>query len=914
MKSDDSKIEPVISWTLNANIRTIRLSMSHHPLLWHHVPLSQIFEELHASKEGLSETDVSTRCLKCGLNELPKEKPLAWWVILVRQFLSPFIVILFVAAVLSGILGEWVDAWVILAAVALNTLIGFFQEYKANHALVALQAMVQPRAHVRRDGRILEIVAKDLVPGDILLLHTGDRVTADARLLEVVDLQINESSLTGESMPIEKQTQELAPGTVLTDRTNMVFAGTSVVAGHAVALVVATGIQTEFGKIAEALSETQEEQTPLQQELAQFAKWIALIVLSLIMVVFAVGLFVGKNIVEMFELSVSLAVAAIPEGLLLSVTIILALGMQRILKRGSLTRRLVAAETLGSVSVICSDKTGTITEGDMRVVSVVTLDDSVSLESISEMPDGPVQKLFDVAVLCNDAEIVEHKDGEFEIKGNPTDRALLLAAQSLGLGISVQRQKHLRVGEIPFDSSRKYMVTRQVFADETRLLIKGAPERVLPFITHAIVEKKSVPFSDQEKKAFEACIHKMTADGLRVVAFGYKNTSAEASSVHADDLHAFVFLGFLGLRDPIRKEARAQILAAKKAGVKTVIVTGDHPQTARIIGKEAGLITGEDGVVTGVQLDEWSDEELQKKIEHISIFARVEPRHKMRIIQAFQSRGEVVAMTGDGVNDAPALKAADIGVAVGSGTEVAKQVADLVLLDNDLGTITAAIEEGRVIFDNIRKVTVYLVAGSFTELILIGGSLFFGLPLPLLPVQILWINMVADSFPSVGLTLEPGENDVMSLSPRSRTEPILSREMMKLIFLIGVITNIVLFGLFLWVLKSEMAVTDIRSFLFVAVGVDSLIYVFSVKSLRRSLFHVNPFSNHWLLLSVCFGFLLMILAVEVPFLQSIFETTPLSVSAWGLVFSIGIVKLLMIETVKEVALRKRMSVSKKTHA
>lgn len=884
----------------------------HHPI-WHHVSSQHVFDELHSSLAGLSEKDISTKRLKYGLNELPKEKPLAWWKIFAHQLASPFIVILFVAALMSGILGEWVDTWVILAAVLLNTLIGFFQEYKANHALVALQAMVQPRAHVRRDGRVFEIFASEIVPGDVLLLHTGDRVTADARLLDVVDLQINESALTGESLAVEKQTQELPLGTILSDRTNMVFAGTHVVAGHATAIVVATGIQTEFGKIAEVLSETTEGQTPLQQELAQFARWMAFLILVLILVVFSVGVVVGKNIIEMFELSVALAVAAIPEGLLVSVTIILALGMQRILKRRSLTRRLVAAETLGSVSVICLDKTGTITEGDMRVVSVFTLDESVPFESIPERKDGPIKKIFDVALLCNDAEIVEHQNGEFEIKGNPTDRALLLAAQSLGLGISVQKQTHARVGEIPFDSSHKYMVTRHLFGDETRLLMKGAPERILPFLSHAVVGKKIVSFSEQEKKTFETCVHKMTSEGLRVVALGYRDTTKEARSVHKEDLHAFIFLGFLGLRDPIRKEAHAQILAAKKAGVRTVIVTGDHPQTARIIAKEAGMTIGEEGIVTGVQLDRWSDEELQKKIEHIHIFARVEPQHKMRIIQAFQLRGDVVAMTGDGVNDAPALKAADIGIAVGSGTEVTKQVADLVLLDNDLGTITAAIEEGRIIFDNIRKVTVYLVAGSFTEMILIGGSLFLGLPLPLLPVQILWINMVADSFPSVGLTLEPGDKDVMSLSPRSRTEPILNREMMKIIFLIGVITNVVLFGLFLWLLKSEMTVTHVRSFLFVAVGVDSLLYVFAVKSLRRSLFHVSLFSNRWLLLSVCFGLLLMILAVEVPFFQTIFETTPLTVSDWGFILSIGIVKLLVIEIAKEFLLTKR-HVSIKKHA
>ena len=884
-------------------LRTMNASMFKHDPFWHAFSPTRLFDELHSSPEGLSETQILAQRAKYGLNELPKEKPLDWWRIFVHQFLSPLIVILLVAVLVSGFLEDWVDAGVILAAVLLNTVIGFIQEYKANRALIALQAWVQPRAEVRRDGRVVEISAHELVPGDILYLRTGDQVSADARLLEVVDVQMNESALTGESMPIVKQAKELPSGTILTDRSNMVFAGTHVVAGHAMAIVVATALQTEFGKIAQMLSETKEGLTPLQKELATFARVMAMLIFTLVVSLFFVGIVLGRDPIELFELSVALAVAAIPEGLLVSVTIILAIGMQRILKRRSLTRRLIAAETLGSVSVICSDKTGTITMGDMRAVSVFTLDESFDLGSISEIVEGSFKTLFDVAQLCNDAEVVELANGTFEIKGNPTDRALLLAAQSLGFGIVAHRQGHVRIGEIPFDSTRKYMVTRHEWDHATRLLIKGAPERIVPFMSHVMRGKKMVRFAENEKQLFQKRIEEMTSQGLRVVAFGYCETTKDERSVQEHDLHDFIFLGFIGLRDPIRKEAHAQILAAKKAGVKTVIVTGDHPETARIIGREAGIMTREDAVVTGIELDEWSDEELQKKIAHISIFARVEPRHKMRIIQAFQARGDVVAMTGDGVNDAPALKAADVGVAIGSGTEVAKQAADLVLLDNDLGTITAAIEEGRVIFDNIRKVTVYLVAGSFTELILVGGSLFLHLPLPLLPAQILWINMIADSFPSIGLTLEKGERDVMSLPPRSRTEPILSREMMRLIVLIGMTTNIVLFGIFLWFLDAGMNVRYIQTFLFVAVGVDTLIYVFAVKSLRRSLFHLNPFSNGWLLMSVCLGIFLMWVSVEAPFFQSIFGTMSLSLSDWGIIFMIGIFKLLVIELTKEFFLK-----------
>lgn len=863
---------------------------------WHALSGRETVGILHSSKNGLTDQESKKRLQKDGLNILPKETPISWWKILLQQFLSPLILILLFAAILSIVLSELVDFYVILGAVILNTTIGFVQEYKANRGLEALQNMVQSRACVLREGKRIEILASEIVFGDILLLATGDRILADARLLEVVDVQVDESSLTGESFPIKKSVEELLPETVLADRKNMVFAGTSVIAGHATAVVVAIGKKTEFGKIADLLIKTKEIQTPLQVELARLARWIAVIVIVLIVGLFGVGIFVGKSVFEMFEMSAALAVAAIPEGLLVSVTIILAIGMQRILKRGSLTRHMIAAETLGSVSVICSDKTGTMTEGEMQVVSIHTLEDRFQVNHIKESEHATFRKLFDAMVLCNDANSIYSNDlKEKHIVGNPTDRALLNASNVLGLDVETIRSNAERIGEIPFDSIRKYMVTRHTWDHSSRLFVKGAPENILPFFSYVYIGKKMEHFEPHHKKQFDKIVQDLTKEGLRLIAIGMKDTTKDHTTIDNNDLHGFVFLGFLGLKDPLRKESKMQILAAQNAGIRTVMITGDHPETARQIGEEAGLATHANQVVVGEELDTWSEEELLSRIGQINIFARVEPRHKIRIVSAFQSLGEVVAMTGDGVNDAPALKVADIGVALGSGTEVAKQTADIVLIDNNLGTITSAVEEGRIIFNNIRKVSVYLLGGSFTEIILIGGSLLLGLPLALLPAQILWINLVADSFPSIGLTFEPGEKDIMLLPPRKRTEPVLNRSIFSLTVWIGLLTGGILFGTFVLLNRSGLDITYVRSVLFAMVGVDTLIYVFALKSFRHPFFLARPFANPILLLCIGIGFLLMFIPFGIPFFHQIFVIQYLSLSDWGFVVMIGFVKLILIE-------------------
>jgi len=874
--------------------------------IWHHIPQKEILNILYTCEQGLSSSQVQDQRNQHGKNEFPKEHIDGWVSVFFRQFKSPMILILIMAGIVSFILQEWVDVWVIFAAVMLNTLIGFIQEYKANKALEQIQKLVQPRSLVLRDGRDIEILAEDVVPGDVLILSTGDRVTADARLLEAIELMTNEAALTGESFPVHKDVQPREVRTSLAERSNMVYTGTSIIGGRGRAVVVATGMRTELGTIAGLVEQTAQTQTPLQDQLKVLARWLAGLVLTLVTLLFIIGLISGRAISEMFEMSVAVAVAAIPEGLIVCVTIILAIGMQRILRRRSLVRRLVAAETLGSVSIICSDKTGTLTQAQMRVTHVLTPGHIQAFPFFKEQTlDVFTQKMFDVMALCNDATVIPTQEKE-RFNGSPTERALMMAVVDLGIDVNSLLQTYPRIAEIPFNSSSKFMVTSHVFAQHTEFLLKGASGPVMDLCTQVYIDGKMVELDSKQREQLEIQEEELTQQGIRLLALAFKIPSVSNATLSRESLGGFTFLGFVGLRDPLRAQAREQIASAARAGVRTVLITGDHPQTARAIAQEAGLISdSESNVVVGSELDAWSDEELFQKVPLIFVYARVEPRHKIRIVKAWQAHGEVVAMVGDGVNDAPALKTADIGVALGSGTEVAKQASDLILLNNDLGTITAAIEEGRVIFDNIRKTSVYLLADSFTELILIGGSLLLGLPLPLLPVQILWINLIADSFPTIGLTLEPPEEDVMRIGPRPRGEPVLNREMLTLIFVIGVVTDLVLFVLYFWLLGSIDNVTEVRSIMFAAVGIDSLFYVFAVKRLRTSIFRTNPFSNRWLLLGEGIALSLMLLALLHPFFQAIFEVTPLSLYEWILLLMMGMIKLLAIEGVKEIFLRKK---------
>lgn len=869
----------------------------------------EVLDLLQASRVGLTTKEAHRRLVRDGKNALPTTDSDAWWKVFIRQFASPMIIVLVVAGAISLALGEFVDVGVIGAAVVLNTIIGFTQEYKANKALRELRSLVQPQSIVMRDGKETAILATDVVVGDVLVLHTGDRVTADARLLEVVDLVVNEAPLTGESFPVQKTLESFAQDTPLAERFNLLFAGTSVVGGRGTAVVVETGVQTQLGRIASLVEETQEGRTPLQEQLGRLARWLAILILVLVVCLFVVGILLDRSVHEMFEISVALAVAAIPEGLVISVTVILAIGMQRVLHRKSLVRRLVAAETLGSVSIICSDKTGTITQGEMRVTHLITPKQTwIHPFPLGEDPGSGMRKMFEVMALCNDTVVVEGDPDP--LRGSPTERALMTAILEQKLDLKTLAFNLPRVWEIPFDSVFKYMVTAHTAGKEVEVFLKGAPDVVLDRCSKIHLDGKETQLTPTRQHELKQEVLTYSRKGIRLMAMALRVVPSDDQPLSRETLKGFTFLGLVGLHDPLRPQVREQIANAALAGIRTVIITGDHPETARAIGAQAGLVVGPESVVTGGELDAWSDEELKRRVPHISIFARVEPRHKIRIVHAWQARGEVVAMTGDGVNDAPALKAADIGVAVGSGTEVAKQASDMVILDNNLGTITAAIEEGRVIFDNVRKTTVYLLAGSFTELLLVGGSLILGLPLPLLAAQILWINLVTDTFPAIGLTIEPAEKGIMRLPPRPRGEPVLDATMIRLIFIIAIITNLALFSLYFWLLSTTHDLAFVQTMMFAAVGLDTLIYVFAVKSFRRTIFRMNPFSNLFLLLGMAMGLGLLFVALLIPFFQEIFQIVPLSLLDWGLLLMIGVIKLVAIELTKEFFLLKKRNASK----
>ncbi len=861
----------------------------------------ETMQALKAHADGLSADEVMRRQAREGANALPRERAPGWPVVFARQFGGPLMLILLVAAVVSLALGDLLDAAVIAGAVGLNAVVGFFQEYQASRTLERLRDLVQPRALVRRNGRAEEIPAEQVVPGDILLLRAGDRMAADARVIVAFDLETNESSLTGESLPTRKGVAPVQPGTPLAERASMVFAGTSVAEGQGEAVVVGIGLRTELGNIAELVQRTEDGSTPLQAELARLARFVSALVLVIIAGSFAIGVARGIAPIPMLETSIALAVAAIPEGLAVAITVVLAVGMQRIFRRGSLVRRLVAAETLGSVNVICTDKTGTLTLGEMRVQEVLLADGAAGLGDPLDADEADDRRLlFQIGMLCNDA--VVDGDGSFEpdaIRGTPTERALLLAAVDLGLDPREDAKRFPRRAEVPFDSTRKVMATLHDAEDGKRhLFVKGAPERVLSWATRERARGHDTAMDPEAMRRWKRRVTDLTERGLRVLAFAYRSMPSGAQTLAETDLSELTLVGLVALQDPLRPEAAASVREAALAGVRTIMITGDHPKTALAIARAAGVSTGDERVATGDDLDRWDDAELRRRVTGIDVFARVEPKHKLRIVQAWHAHDAVVAMTGDGVNDAPALRAADVGVALGSGTEVAKEASDLVLLDNNLSTITAAINEGRVIFDNIRKIVVYLMADSFTEIILITGALLFGLPAPLLPAQILWINLIADSLPNAALTLEPGEPDVMDLPPRPRAEPIVNREMLTLIFVIGVITDVVLFLLYVGYLHATGDVERARTIVFAAVGIDSLLYVFALKSFRRSLLAIRPFSNPWLVLGVACGFALMAVVLFFPPLRKAFDAVPLRLSDIGLLLIMGVIKLVAIEATK----------------
>jgi Ca2+-transporting ATPase len=855
--------------------------------------------------QGLTQAEAKRRLAKHGPNELIERGVTSPWRILWEQLTAVMVIILIVAAVVSAFLGDYKDALAIMIIVVLNAVLGFTQEYRAEKAMAALKRLAVPTVKVRRDDKVRKITARELVPGDIVLLEAGVLVPADGRLVESINLRAQEAALTGESEPVEKTAIRLTGENLpLGDRKNMVYMGTVVTYGRGLAVVAETGMNTELGHIAEMIQTVEREPTPLQRRLEQLGRGLAIAALAVVAVVFVLGLLRGEDARRMFLTAISMAVAAVPEGLPAVVTIALALGAQRMLKRRALIRKLPAVETLGSVTVICSDKTGTLTENRMTVTVLDVMGETQRVDTL--LRDGlPVLDaklaagerphvrslglLVKAAALCNDATLEETDEdsGGYQAIGDPTEGALVVAAAQLGLVKSRLDERWPRVAEVPFTSERKRMTTvhrANVSPDQTDApwrdapyvaFCKGAVDGLLEITALVWAGDQVEPLVDDLRRRILAANDRLAQDGQRVLGVAFRPLSTQPEDADEADLERdMTFVGLIGMIDPARPEVKDAVQTCKAAGIRPVMITGDHPLTALHIARELGIAAG-GRALTGQDLARMSVEELEDTVEEVSVYARVSPEHKLKIVQALQDRGHIVAMTGDGVNDAPALKKADIGVAMGiTGTDVSKEAADMVLLDDNFATIVAAVEEGRVIYDNIRKFIKYTMASNCGEIWVMLLAPFLGMPLPLLPLQILWVNLLTDGLPGLALTVEPAERGTMRRPPHHPKESIFGRGMGRDILWIGLLMGLVSLGMGFWTWSTGRQ--NWQTMVFTTLTLSQMGNALAIRSRRDSLFKMGLFSNKALLGAVLLTFALQMAVVYVPFLQNMFKTVALS--------------------------------------
>lgn len=835
----------------------------------------EAFKVLGSSPQGLGVAEVSRRQKKFGPNAIAEKINLCRLRILFRQFKSPLFIVLSVAGALTAVLGEWLDFIVIACALAVNAGMGFWQEYKAETVLESLKSYTRIRSRVRRQGHDQEIDASELVPGDIVHISPGDRIPADCRLLFANSLEIDESILTGESLPVTKRIEPHPAATALPERTCMLWSGTLAVQGLAEAIVTDTGGRTEFGRIAAMASASEKERTPLQNAVNRFAVRASLILGALTAIIFAVGLLSGYGILDMFLVAVAIGIAAVPEGLPVALTVILAIGVERLAKRGGVVRKLLAAETLGSTSIILTDKTGTLTQAVMEISGVLPLD--------TRDPRAKIRLLRD-AVLNTDVTIENPEDRHesWKILGRAMESSLVRDAAKHGVILPSLSSGHAIVERLPFNSTNKYSAVTTATEGGYRLSLMGAPEILLAFCD----------LSPATEQAIRSVIETRAASGERILGVIAKDSTVRPELTPAGFRH-FTFQGLLTFRDPLRPGVADQISRIRESGVKTVIVTGDHRGTAESIARQIGILEPDSLILDGGELAKLSKDELLRCLDKVRVFARVTPEQKLMLVGYYRENGEVVAVTGDGVNDAPALRDADIGIAVGSGTEVAKAASDLILLKDDFGTIVAAIEQGRVILNNIRKVIVYLLSDSLDELILIGGSLIFGLPLPLTALQILFVNLFSDSFPAVAFAFENGHR------PRRRPLPLaknlMDREMRFLVLVVGVSFSVLLFILYVTLGRLGYPLDLVKTFIFASFGTYTLFVALSLRSFSTSIFRYNPFSNPQLTIGVAIGLILTFMAVYFPPLQKALDNVPLPASWLAAVVLVGLLNVLGVE-------------------
>jgi P-type Ca2+ transporter type 2C len=880
--------------------------MSANPF-WHAISGIDTLTRLSTAAGGLSSDEACRRLETHGLNELNAAHRISAWMLLLEQFKNVLIVILLLATVLSAFLGHGIEAIAISVIVLFAVLLGFVQEYRAERAIEALRQMAAPMATVLRDGHEVEIPAREVVPGDIVLLSAGDKVPADVRLLEAVNLQIEEAVLTGESMPVEKRVETLGDGLLaIGDRVNMAYMGTATSLGRCRGVVVATGMRTEFGQIAQMLQTVESSRTPLQENLDRVGALLARAALVIVLLIVGLGLYRGQPFIEMLIFGIALAVAVVPEALPAVVTISLAVGVQRMVKRNALMRRLPAVETLGSTTVICSDKTGTLTkdemtarkiyvDGRMFTVSGAGYEPhgSFLLDGVETAPPASLSRLLRAGVLASDARIVfDENDTRWYVRGDPTEGALVVAAAKAGLHREELDSAYPRVHEIPFTSESRRMTTRHTDGTAEVVYSKGAPEVVAASCSRQATQDGEAALSPNEREAILDAARQMAGEALRVLAIATKSGAGLA-----DVEQGMTFLGLVGLIDPPRPEARAAIQTCRKAGIKPVMITGDHPITAQAVARELGLLkTGR--VVTGAELEAMSDDTLTREVEQIEVYARVSPAHKLRVVTAFQNNGHVVAMTGDGVNDAPALKKADIGIAMGiSGTDVTREAAAMTLLDDNFASIVAAVEEGRGIFGNIKKYLMYLLSSNIGEIGLMAGASLLGLPLPLSAVQILYVNLATDGLPALALAVDPPEPDLMRRPPRRAHRGIFTRPVLALMIAGGLWSTIVNLGLFAWAIRSGRSIEEAMTMTFVSLVLIQFFKAYNFRSDRLSVFN-RPLANKWLNVAILWELVLLAAIVYLPFLHAPFGTFSLPLEDWLIVGALSLTISPVLELTK----------------
>lgn len=891
---------------------------------WYQKEPSTVAEELHSNlQKGLTNEQAQKHIEKYGYNELVGKEGLTIWQMFLNQFKDFLILILIGSAIISIVAGEVVDAVVILIIVILNAILGVSQERRAGKALEALQQMASPKAKVIRDGKTIELPSKELVPGDLIILETGDYVPADIRLTKSANLKIDEASLTGESVPVEKEAADILDGEVsIGDRSNSGFMGTIITYGRGEALVVNTGMDTEIGQIAEMIESYEEEDTPLQRKLAEFGRLLGYIALAIVGLVFILGVFRKEPLFKMFMTSISLAVAAIPEGLPAIVTIVLALGMKRMIQRHAIVKRLHAVESLGSITTICSDKTGTLTKNEMTVVSVYTPQKTYEVTGKGYEPEGEylfkdetidpkaekdLSFLLKIGALNNDARLEKNTEKGYEdtwkLLGDPTEGSLTVATMKAGYYISELKEEIPRVQEIPFDSDRKRMTTFHPNPEKEgqyHAFVKGAPDMILDLCTKIYKHGSITQITEDDKKAIMKANSGMATESLRVLAFAFREFAELPDDLTPEIIEKdLIFVGLMGMIDPARPEAIEAIKLCKTAGIHPVMITGDYKDTAIAIAKELGILERESQAMSGAELDKIGENEFTRIVKDTNVFARVSPEHKVKIVEALRENGEIVAMTGDGVNDAPALKRADIGVAMGiTGTDVAKETAAMILTDDNFASIVSAVEEGRVIYDNIRKFVSFLLSCNVAEILIIFVAMLFGWPIPLEPIQILWLNLVTDAFPALALGMEPAEPNIMEIPPRDPQESIINRKIRWGIILQSIAMTAAVLGVFRWTLNVYDDLHIAQNFAFVTLITSELLRSYTARSEDFSIFTLGLFTNKFVIGGTLLSFALLLLVMYIPALQPVFGTIGFNANQWGVALLFALIPSVVAEVSK----------------